>query len=160
MELREGDGTEHLPALDRVHSHPVEVVALYLHVRRTYKDLVYQELVILTSVTEQYYRLVIELLGHQVHQLQVCRFDSLDNWIDNVASDKFKNKNYSLYLGLHRVPEEVAGRLALIFLKHEERISCRLCPGLTLYFLLICRANCFTSLKKSLLLFLSGLSGE
>ena len=79
VELREGDGAEHLLALDGVHADPVEVVRLDLHVWGP----------------EQDDCLVVQLLGDQIHELQV---------------------GGNLPLCLHRVPQQVAGRLASFFL--------------------------------------------
>ena len=53
--LREGDGAEHLLALDGVHPDSVEVVRLDLHVRGP----------------EQDDGLVVQLLSDQIHKLQV-----------------------------------------------------------------------------------------
>ena len=79
MILSEGDGAEHLLALDGVHPDSVEVVALHLHVWTPQQD----------------DGLVVQLLRHQIHQLHGC---------------------WSRALGLHGVPQQVAGGLALVLL--------------------------------------------
>ena len=79
MVFSEGDGTEHLLALNGVHPDSVEVVALHLHVWTPQQD----------------DGLVVQLLRHQIHQLHGC---------------------WSRALGLHGVPQQVAGGLALVLL--------------------------------------------